>query len=121
MNLKSAYESKDVRVYLDMFKPVNTNVYVYYKVADTNITNNFDDEPWHLMKQLTPEYIFSEYNNDYREYIFGTGGGAKPVVDGDIIKYNVYAVKVVFSSENLASVPKVRNLRAIALQEPAGV
>lgn len=121
VNLKSAYESKDVRVYLDMFKPVNTNVYVYYKVADTNITNNFDDEPWHLMKQLTPEYIFSEYNNDYREYIFGTGGGAKPVVDGDIIKYNVYAVKVVFSSENLASVPKVRNLRAIALQEPAGV
>ena len=75
------------------------------------------------MTQITPEYVVSEYNNDYREYVFGTstGGGVELVNDGTLDNFNIYAIKIVFSSSNSSKSPKARNLRAIALQEPAGV
>ena len=123
VNLKSPYESKDLRVYLDLYKPSGTKVHVYYKVASTNDSVIFDDRSWYLMTQITPEYVVSEYNNDYREYVFGTstGGGVELVNDGTLDNFNIYAIKIVFSSSNSSKSPKARNLRAIALQEPAGV
>ncbi len=121
VNLKSPYESKDIRVYLDLFKPSGSNVHVYYKVANTNDSTIFDDRNWYLMSQVTPEYIVSEYSNDYREYVFGTNGGVELVTDGTLDNFNVYAIKVVFSSSNTSRPPKARNLRAIALQEFASV
>ena len=121
VNLKSPYESKDIRVYLDLFKPSGTDVHVYYKVASTNDTTIFEDRNWYLMSQLTPEYVVSEYNNDYREYVFGTNGGVELVTNGTLDNFNVYAIKVVFSSSNTSRPPKARNLRAIALQEFASV
>jgi len=121
VNLKSPYESKDIRVYLDLFKPSGTNVHVYYKVANTNDSTIFDDRNWYLMSQVTPEYIVSEFSNDYREYVFGTNGGVELVTNGTLDNFNVYAIKVVFSSSNTSRPPKARNLRAIALQEFASV
>ena len=120
VNLKSPYESKDIRVYLDLYKPSGTNVSVYYKVASTNDTVIFEDRKWYLMSQITPEYVVSEYSNDYREYVFGTNGGTEPT-KSEIENFNIYAIKIVLSSSNKAKTPKARNLRAIALQEPAGV
>ena len=120
VNLKSPYESKDIRVYLDLYKPSGTNVNVYYKVASTNDTVIFEDRKWYLMNQITPEYVVSEYSNDYREYVFGTNGGTEPT-KSEIENFNIYAIKIVLSSNNKAKTPKARNLRAIALQEPAGV
>ena len=125
-NLISPYESKDLRVYLDLYKKLNTNVYVYYKVLNTNDSDNIDDVPWFLMKQITPQYVHSTYENEYLEFVFGTDGGVVPVVSGyedgkTIQNFNVYSIKIVLSSNNPSLIPKVRNLRAIALQEPAAV
>lgn len=121
VNLKSPYESKDLRVYLDLYKPSGTNVNVYYKVGNSNDSVIFDDRNWYLMTQITPEYVVSEYNNDYREYVFGTNGGVELVNDGTLDNFNIYSIKIVLSSSSGAKVSKARNLRAIALQEPAGV
>ncbi len=124
VNLQSSYESKDIRVYLDLYKPAETNVYVYYKVASTSDSVIFDDRNWYLMKQVTPEYVVSEYNNDYREYVFGTDPqfrGVELVHNNTLVDFNVYAIKIVLSSNSSVKVPKARNLRAIALQEPVSV
>ncbi|MBA94857.1 MAG: hypothetical protein CMP21_03760 [Rickettsiales bacterium] len=124
VNLQSSYESKDIRVYLDLYKPAGTDVYVYYKVASTSDSVIFDDRNWYLMKQVTPEYVVSEYNNDYREYVFGTDSshnGVELVHDQSLVDFNVYAIKIVLSSDSSVKVPKARNLRAIALQEPVSV
>lgn len=120
VNLKSPYESKDLRVYLDLYKPANTEVYVYYKVASTNDSTVFEDRKWYLMSQVTPQYVISEYNNDYREFVFSTGG-IKLIEDGVLDDFNIYSIKVVLSSSYKSKTPKVRNLRAIALQEPSGI
>jgi len=121
VNLKSPYESKDLRVYLDLYKPSNTEVYVYYKVASTNDSTIFEDRKWYLMSQVTPQYVISEYNNDYREFVFSTNGGVKLVEDGTLDNFNIYSIKIVLSSSDKSKTPKVRNLRAIALQETAGI
>ena len=76
------------------------------------------------MKQVTPEYVVSEYNNDYREYVFGTDpnhNGVELVDNQTLVNFNVYAIKIVLSSDNSVKIPKARNLRAIALQEPVSV
>ncbi len=121
VNLKSPYESKDLRVYLDLYKPTNTEVYVYYKVASTNDSTVFEDRKWYLMSQVTPQYVISEYNNDYREFVFSTDGGVKLIEDGTLDDFNVYSIKIVLSSSDKSKTPKVRNLRAIALQDTAGI
>ena len=120
--LASPFESKDIEVILDLYKPsLRSTVYVYYKVMDTNSgETDFDSQPWHLMSQITEDNVLSEFKNDYKKFKFGTSGnGVKPVQDGDISEFNVYAIKVVLVSEVAYEVPKVRNLMAIALQETA--
>lgn len=121
VNLKSPYESKDLRVYLDLYKPTNTEVHVYYKVASTNDSTIFEDRKWYLMSQVTPQYVISEYNNDYREFVFSTNGGVKLIEDGILDNFNIYSIKIVLSSSDKSKTPKVRNLRAIALQDTAGI
>ena len=118
VNLKTPYQSKDIRVYLDMYKTVETGISVYYKVGNINDQTPFSQKDWYLMTQITPDYIFSEYNNDYREFVFGNAAGVN--LDG-ASNFDTYAIKIVMSSTNNSKVPKVRNLRAVALQEPAGV
>ena len=75
------------------------------------------------MEQITPQHIISEYNNDYREFVFGTNGGVEPVKGQtpEIDNFNIYAIKIEITSDDKSKTPKVRNLRAIALQEPAGL
>lgn len=118
VNLKTPYQSKDIRVYLDMYKTVENGISIYYKVGNINDQTPFSQKDWYLMTQITPDYIYSEYNNDYREFVFGTNGGVD--LDG-ASNFDTYAIKIVMSSTNSAKVPKIRNLRAVALQEPAGV
>ena len=118
VNLKTPYQSKDIRVYLDMYKTVETGISVYYKVGNINDQTPFSQKDWYLMTQITPDYIFSEYNNDYREFVFGNAAGVN--LDG-ASNFDTYAIRIVMSSTNKAKVPKIRNLRAVALQEPAGV
>lgn len=118
VNLKSPYESKDIRVYLDMYKTAENDISIYYKVGNLNDSVSFDQKEWYEMTQLTPDYVFSEYTNDYREFVFGNDLSGE--LDGSF-QFDTYAIKIVMSSSNEAKVPKIRNLRAIALQEPAGV
>ena len=124
VNLKYPYESKDIKVYLDAYVPTTTSkILVYYKVANSNGDKSFNDSEWYLMEQKTPQHIISEYNNDYREFVFGTNGGVEPVKGQtpEIDNFNIYAIKIEITSDDKSKTPKVRNLRAIALQEPAGV
>ena len=73
------------------------------------------------MSQVTPQYVISEYNNDYREFVFSTDGGVKLIEDGTLDNFNIYSIKIVLSSSDKSKTPKVRNLRAIALQDTAGI
>ena len=121
VNLKYPYNSKDIRVYLDLYKPSQTSIKVYYKVGNTSSQDSFDSSNWIELDQLTPSHIYSEYYNDYREFVFGTSGAGVDLTGLNSNTFNMYAIKIEMQSPLSSIVPKARNLRALALQEPAGV
>ena len=106
--------AKDIRVNLDMYKPIGTELYVYVKVHNSTSDTNFGNESWVKLSQITPSYTRSSYNNDYKEFVFGTttNAGIKPA---GFDNFDTYSIKIVMTASNSYTVPKVRKLKAFAL------
>jgi hypothetical protein len=125
VTLNDGFDSGDLRVYLTAYKPSASQIYVYVKMLSSSDTDIFDDKEWQLLTPLGNANFVSSNANDYRELTFapGSNGIASNSITyiSDGVTYNTFrtfAIKIVFSSTNSANVPKVRDLRAIAI--PAG-
>ena len=125
VTLNDGFDSGDLRVYLTAYKPSASQIYVYVKMLSSSDTDIFDDKEWQLLTPLGNANFVSSNANDYRELTFAPGSNG--IVSNSItyisdgVTYNTFrtfAIKIVFSSTNSANVPKVRDLRAIAI--PAG-
>jgi hypothetical protein len=125
VTLNDGFDSGDLRVYLTAYKPSGSQIYVYAKLLSSSDPDIFDDKEWQLLTPLGNANFVSSNANDYRELLFAPG--VNGIADNSIsytsdgVTYNTFrtfAIKIVFSSTNSANVPKVRDLRAIAL--PAG-
>ena len=114
IKLDSDKFAKDLRVHLDAYKPTGTEIFVYYKVHNSSSDESFNDQPWQPLSQITASYTRSTFQNDYKELVFGTGAstGAKPAGFDD---FDMFSIKIVMSSNNVFTVPKVRNLKTFAL------
>lgn len=125
--LDDGQEAEDLRVYLTADIPTGAEVKVYAKLLNDTDSTPFDERPWTLLSQTTPPSTVG-----FRDYIFdlptdtGTDTlgeiGAKGSVSG-VYTYNTsftgfktFAVKIVLLSSSTAIVPKIRDMRAIALQ-----
>lgn len=125
VTLNDGFDSADLRVYLTAYKPLDSNIHVYVKLLSSSDSDIFDDKEWILLTQLGNANYVSINNSDYRELTFapGTNGIASNQISytSNGISFNTFrtfAVKIVMSGENTADVPKIRDLRVIAL--PAG-
>lgn len=122
VELADGFDASDLRVLLTAYKPSTTDIQVYYKIMNESDPDNFDDKPYFRMKQFTLNSVYSTNSNDYIEYQF------RPSLTEDFINYTTgsttyetfkyFAIKIVMSSTNTTIVPKIRDLRVIAL--PAG-
>lgn len=115
--LADGFEARDIRVYMDLFRPSGTNAYVYYKVLSGDMdATRFDDQPWRLMVQETPDNVLSAAENQYREFAFKTQFDRAFDLSTDTTdRYKVFAVKVVLASNDTTLRPRAKNFRAIAL------
>lgn len=112
-----------IKVIFDAYKPSNSDIRVLYKIYRNDTPN--ETQVW----ELFPGYnnldvngnIKSEANND------GSADSAVPIsllnqyLENDFTMNNLpsftgFAIKIVCSSTNQASVPLIKNLRAIALK-----
>ena len=50
--LTPSNDSGDLRVYLTAYRPVNTEIYVYYKILSRTDTQLFEDGNWQLMTTI---------------------------------------------------------------------
>jgi hypothetical protein len=125
VTLNDGFDSGDIRVYVTAYRPKESQIYVYVKLLSASDTDVFDDKEWQLLTPLGNANFVSANANDYRELIFAPG--INGVADNSIsytsngVTYNTFrtfAVKIVMAGTNTADVPKIRDLRAIAL--PAG-
>lgn len=126
VNLADGFDSGDLRVYLTGYKPAGSGIHVYYKVLSASDPDIFDDKTYTLMTELGNENYFSSNERDYRELTFAPGSDRTATnavtYTADNTTYNsfkTFAIKVVMAGDNTVDVPKVRDLRVIALPAEA--
>jgi hypothetical protein len=125
VTLADGFESGDLRVYLTAYQPSTSTIYVYYKILSDSDNDVFDNKSYQLMTQIGNANFSSTSKTDFRELTFapGVSGTANNNVSytsnsSAFNTFKTFAIKVVMSSTDTTNVPKVRDIRAIAL--PAG-
>jgi hypothetical protein len=127
--LKQGFDSGDMRVYFTAYRPVNTNIYVYYKVLSRSDNQLFDSGNWQLMTLINNSgSLYSQTRDNTFEFVAapGTGGIAQNYVEytsnitGQTYNnFNQFQIKIVLSTSDKTAVPFLTDIRAIAL--PSGV
>jgi hypothetical protein len=124
--LNSGFDSGDLNVFLSAYRPVNTDIHVYYKILNRNDTQTFESGNWQLMtKTNASDTLFSQTRNEVYEYTFapGTGGTEQGYVSytsstGQIYtSFSQFALKIILTSTDSTYVPFITDMRAIALPE----
>jgi hypothetical protein len=125
VTLADGFDSGDLRVYLTAYKPAGSAINVYYKLLSGSDSDVFDNKSYQLMTQLGNPNFVATNRNDFRELSFAPG--ASSAANNSIVytsgstafnSFKTFAIKIVLSGTDTTDVPKVRDLRAIAL--PAG-
>lgn len=120
VTLADGFDSSDLKVYLSASRSQADNIDVYYKVLATGDPQRFEDKSWVLMV-LKPEQQneYATAQSTFREYEYRTENStATYEYNGTTFdRFHSFAIKIVLRSENTAVVPRVRNLRVIALDE----
>ena len=123
VTLEEGFDAMDIKLYMDAYKPRGANIHAYYKVLSGEDAEPFDEKPWVLMYQKTADTTYSINENDFKRFQFNTfdekityisGGG------GTFERFRTFAIKLVMtldrvSQDSFIGIPKIANLRAIAL------
>ena len=126
VQLSPGFVSGDLRVYLLAYKPPLSNIYVYAKYLSPGDFEPFEDKFWNLLTQINNTNFVSADETDYRELTFAPGANT---VQTNQISYTnaagnqtytdfaTFAVKVVMTGDSTVDVPKMKDLRIIALPD----
>ena len=120
--LDDGQDAEDLKVYLSNLIPTGCDVKVYGKFQNATDASNFDDLDWIELETNTVP-LNSTARSGFIEYTYTIPDANKnagvleyTVGSATFTGYKTFAVKVVPLSTNSSVVPKVRELRAIALQ-----
>lgn len=100
-------EAVGLKVIVSANRPRNTDFQLYFRTSDAD--ENINEQPFTLASQET--VIPEDQNiNTFRDYTYLIGG-----LGGDLKPFTKFQVKFVFRSINQAQVPRLKDLRMIAL------
>jgi len=129
--LTPGLDSGDLRVYYTAYKPVGSEVYVYYKILSSKDNSKFDDQNWQLMTQVGNQNTFSTDRTNLIEFEWAPGVYGSGVADnylsytstnGQTYKdFIQFAIKLVFATNDSTSVPFLTDVRALALPSGTGI
>ncbi|SVD80360.1 uncharacterized protein METZ01_LOCUS433214, partial [marine metagenome] len=117
VTLSDGFDATDIKAFLTMNKPAGTNVYVYYKVLSQYDPEPFDDKSWIVMTQTSKTNTVALTDTEFTEYEFDplgtnvnyTSGGATYTT------FKTFAMKIVMTSTSTSKVPRIDDMRVIAL------
>ena len=120
--LDDGQDAEDLKVYLSNKIPEGCGVQVYGRFQNATDASTFDDLDW-IELELTNSPLDSAAKSGFVEYEYTIPTANKnagvleyTVGSATFSGYKTFAVKVVPLSTNSSVVPKIRELRAIALQ-----
>ena len=97
--------SDEIKVYLDINRPTGTFVDLYYKSGNT--AGTFDTNAWVLAPPANAAGVAFSDGTSFDETIYTIA----PTVN-----FTIFALKIVMRSTGTSSIPKIQDLRAIALK-----
>lgn len=136
-------DAEDLQVFVQAYKPIGTEIYVYAKLLNNEDGEPFKDKSYSPMVQVTSDSTFSDSVNvdDIKEFEYGfsanttngflTSGGSDKLAllnssdsivayedsSGGVYKgYKTFAIKIVMTSTSTNIIPLAKDVRAIALQ-----
>jgi len=138
VELADGLDAGNIKVWLTAYRPPQTDIEVYVKLksaADSGTFDDSDDVAWTLMTLSPSTSAYSSTANrfDYREYEFslgtaelGAGAGAWTDQYGENFQYigsdeaiyydfKYFAVKIVMLSTGHHRIPRIKDMRAIAV------
>jgi hypothetical protein len=139
VTLADGQDAEDLRVYLTAYKPSGSNIFVYYKALNGDDNDAFADTRWIPMDLDTGQgftssatYSSSEDKNNFLELTYkvptytntarsgaNTSTGVLEYRNSARARYvgfKYFAVKIVLVNSTSSNPPRVKDLRAIALQ-----
>jgi hypothetical protein len=123
-------DSGDLRVYLSAWKPLGTNIFVYYKIMSRDDSQVFEDTPWNLMTQVgNPNVYSTQTRTDVIEYEYAPGNNnvadnyvSYVGADGKTYtSFSQFAIKVIMATDDNTQVPTIEDIRALALPTGTGL
>ena len=124
VQLATGFAAGDLRVYLDCYKPGGSGIQVWYKLLSSSDPELFEFNSWQLMTQLGNVNFISTAIDTFSELTYAPGtynsglaqNKATYTKNGTTYdKFMTFAIKVVMFSSSTVDVPKIKNLRVIAL------
>jgi len=118
--LADGFDAGDLRVFVTAVRPLNSNIYIYYKVRNANDGKLIEDLDWVKMEQKSGIYDYSR-SGEQIEYEYRPSLTSNNIVystDTTTYKsFNQFAVKVVMATSDttLNGIPYVYDIRAYAL------
>ncbi len=144
IELADGQDAEDLRVFVTAYKPSGTNVRVYAQLLASSDGEPLADKDYTLLTQATSASIISDTadTNDFKEFEYTLSANTDGqdflgsnndnqarlnTADSNIVSYRTssgivhktyktFAFKIVLTSTSNASVPFIKDLRAIALQ-----
>lgn len=111
-------DAGDLRVYLEAYKPIESNIHVYYKLLSSDDVNSFDSQDYQLMTMTRGYNSVSLHPIDFKDFTFspGTGNIAQNYISYDsFTNFRYFAIKIVMTSSNSTRVPRIKNFRTVAI------
>ena len=118
--LADGFDAGDLRVFLAGNKQGNSEISVFYKVLNSSDTTIFKDRPYQKMVCINPSPAASKTPFEFTEYEFRPSTTSNEVLytSPNGVTYDnfkTFAIKIVMTSSDPTIVPKVKDLRIIAL------
>jgi hypothetical protein len=101
-----------------MNRRAGTNVTCYYKVLSQYDVDSFEDKLWKVMQQTSNLNTISTDPEEFVEYQFDpitVNTYYSGPAGANFTSYKTFAIKIVMTSSNTCVIPRVKDLRVIAL------
>jgi hypothetical protein len=140
--LADGQDAEDLTVYFEAYRPPGTSISAYYKILNREDSDSFNEARWIQMSEATSsvtavsasddEDDFYELQFNMPNYPTGAGqfhsglfGNTNPTrivayrnsQNALYFGYKYFAIKIVLTGTNTTNPPRIRALRAIALQK----
>ena len=117
VTLKDGFDASDLKIIINAYKPLGTDVHVYYKVKNSDDPDDFDLKNYILMTQETSSGTISKGKEDIQEFIYQTPAETAAYTSNSVRyeTFKTFAIKIALVADTTYDMPRVKDMRAIAL------